>query len=139
METYNKPLPGPSALTAPFWEAAHEGRLELQHCKQCNSFQYYPRKVCGNCWSEDIKWQQCSGKGSVYSYSICRIPTFPGFEQDVPYVVAMVELEEGVRMTSNIIACPVTDVYIGMQVEAVFDAVTEDCSLVKFRPASNQP
>ena len=136
MENYNKPLPKPTALTAPFWQAAHEGRLELQHCSQCNNIQHYPRRVCSNCWSEEIEWKQCSGNGSVYSYSICRFPSFPSFKEDVPYVVAMVELEEGVMMTTNIIDCPVADVHIGMKVEAVFDQVTDDYTLVKFRPSN---
>lgn len=137
MENYNKPLPEPTALTAPFWDAAHQGRLELQYCKQCDSYQYYPRKVCANCWNDDIEWKQCSGDGHVYSYSICNVPTMPSFKKDVPYVVAIVELEEGARMTSNIVDCPVSDVHIGMEVEAVFDRVTESCSLVKFRPRNN--
>lgn len=136
MTHYSKPLPTPSATTAPFWEAAHQGRLELQYCGECNSFQYYPRAICSNCWNEDIHWAPCSGKGSVYSYSICNTPGLPSFKDDVPYVVAIVELEEGVRMTTNIIDCAVTDVYIGMKVEAVFERVTDDYSLIKFRPVT---
>ena len=134
MEDYSKPLPEPGATTAPFWDAAHEGRLELQYCSECDSFQYYPRTICANCWNENLQWRSCSGKGRVYSFSICNIPGLPSFKGDVPYVVAMVELEEGVRMTSNIIDCAVTDVAIGMDVEAVFEQVTDDRTLVKFRP-----
>lgn len=136
MEKYNKPLPKQTALTAPFWQAAREGRLELQYCNDCNSFQHYPKKFCSNCWSEKIQWRQCSGKGHIYSYGIFRISPFSGFEQDVPYVVAMVELEEGIKVTTNIIGCPVSDVYIDMPVEAFFDPVTQDCSLIKFQPAN---
>jgi hypothetical protein len=134
VENYSKPLPEPSATTAPFWNAAHQGRLELQYCGKCDSFQYYPRAICANCWNEDIQWKPCSGRGSVYSYSICNTPGLPSFKGNVPYVVAMVELEEGVRMTTNIIDCAVTDVSVGMKVEAVFERVTDNQTLVKFRP-----
>jgi uncharacterized OB-fold protein len=134
MKHYDKPLPEPTATSAPFWEAAHRGRLELQYCSACDSFQYYPRAICANCWNEDIQWKQCSGRGTVHSYSICNIPTLPSFKGEVPYVVAAVELAEGVRMTTNIIGCATDDVHIGMPVEAVFERVTQEHTLIKFRP-----
>jgi uncharacterized OB-fold protein len=137
VKTYSKPLPKPSLSSAPFWQAAHQGRLELQYCGNCEQFQHYPRIVCGNCWNEDIEWKTCIGKGSVYSFSICNTPGLPSFRGDAPYVVAIVELVEGVRMTTNIVGCAATAVCIGMQVEAVFEQVTSDCTLVKFRPAAN--
>jgi len=136
VENYGKPLPEPSATTAPFWEAAKRGRLELQYCSECDSFQYYPRAICANCWNENIQWKPCSGRGTVYSFSICNTAGLPSFKGDVPYVVAMVELREGVRMTTNIVDCAATEVFIGMEVEAVFEPVTDDCTLVKFRPAA---
>ncbi len=136
MENYSKPLPEPTATSAPFWEAAHRGRLELQYCSACDSFQYYPRAICANCWNEDIQWRRCSGKASVYSYSICYTPGLPSFKGEVPYVVAVVELAEGVRMTTNIVDCAVTEVHIGMKVEAVFERVTDEHSLIKFHPAT---
>ena len=134
MENYSKPLPEPTATSAPFWQAAHQGRLELQYCGKCDSFQYYPRAICANCWNEAIEWRRCSGRATVYSYSICNTPGLPSFKGDAPYVVAVVELEEGVRMTTNIVGCAAIDVSIGMQVEAVFERVTEEHTLIKFCP-----
>lgn len=128
-------LPEPTATSAHFWEAAHHGRLELQYCGACDNFQYYPRAICANCWNEDIQWRRCSGRASVYAFSICHIPLHPAFQADGPYVVAVVELEEGVRMTTNIIDCALTDVQIGMDVDVAFEKVTEEKTLVKFRPA----
>jgi uncharacterized OB-fold protein len=97
----------------------------------------YPRAICANCWNEDIQWKQCSGRGAVHSYSICNIPTLPSFKGEVPYVVAAVELAEGVRMTTNIIGCAPDDVHIGMPVEAVFERVTQEHTLIKFRPRTD--
>ena len=138
MENYHKPLPKPTATSAPFWQAAHQGRLELQYCSKCDSFQYYPRPICANCWNEAVEWRRCSGRATVYSYSICNIPGLPSFKGDTPYLVAVVELEEGVRMTTNIVGCAATDVSIGMPVEAVFERVTEEHTLIKFRPTTEK-
>jgi uncharacterized OB-fold protein len=137
MTTYNKPVPQPTATSAPFWQAAQREQLKLQYCSSCNNYQHFPRPVCGNCWSENIQWRQCSGKGQVYSYSVCHAPTLPSFKDQTPYVVAMVELEEGVRMTTNIIDCNPASVCIGMAVQAVFDHVTDACTLIKFGPINS--
>lgn len=137
METYLKPLPTPSATSAPFWQAAHKGKLKIQYCSHCNSYQHYPRAICANCWHDDIEWKRCSGKGTVYSFSICYAAGLPSFKGETPYVVAMVELEEGVMMTTNIINCKPSDVTIDMPVEAVFEQVTEDCTLIKFSPSKH--
>lgn len=135
MANYSKPLPQPTSTSAPFWEAAHRGHLALQYCSACDNFQYYPRVICANCWNEDIQWRRCSGRARVYSYSVCHVAGLPAFKHEVPYVVSVVELEEGVRMTTNIVDCDPGEVYIGMAVEAVFRRVTDDCTLVEFRPA----
>jgi uncharacterized OB-fold protein len=136
MQNFSKPLPEPTATSAPFWQAADRGVLELQYCSACDNFQYYPRAICANCWNEDIQWRRCSGRASVYAFSICHIPLLPSFKGDGSYVVAVVELEEGVRMTTNIIDCELTDVNIGMDVEAVFERVTDEHTLIKFRPST---
>jgi uncharacterized OB-fold protein len=137
MDNFGRPLPKPTATSAPFWEAAHRKELKLQYCKQCRNFQHYPRPICANCWSDDIEWRSCSGKGHVYSFSICHRHGLPSVTDDAPGVVAIVELQEGVRMTSNIVDCPAGDVAIGMEVEAVFQTVSEDYTLIFFQPISN--
>ena len=137
MENPGRPLPKPTATSAPFWEAAHRGQLELQYCNQCQKFQHYPRAICANCWSDDIEWKSCSGRGHVYSYSICHKRGRPSVTDDAPDIVAIVELQEGVRMTSNIIGCDAADIRIDMEVEAVFQPVSEDYTLILFQPISN--
>jgi uncharacterized OB-fold protein len=131
---YVKPLPQPTSLTQPFWGAAKQHRLSLQRCSTCSQFIYYPRAVCPHCGGATLAWTDVSGKGIVYSYTVARRPTARAFEPDVPYVIAIVELAEGPHLTTNIIDCLPDDVRVGMAVEVAFDDVTEDVTLVKFRP-----
>jgi uncharacterized OB-fold protein len=134
MDTYVKPLPKPTETSRPFWDAAKQHRLQLQHCGGCQSFIYYPRDRCPHCLSDQLEWRPVSGKGKVYSYTTVRRASVRSFA-DKPYVLAIVELDEGVRMTTNIEAPP-ESIKIGMPVTVFFDDVTPERTLVKFRPAS---
>jgi uncharacterized OB-fold protein len=138
MSEYRKPQPRPTATSRPFWEAAKRGVLSIQACEACQNMQFPPKPLCAACWSEAVGWRACSGRGTVYSYAIAHRTSTRGFREDTPYAVAIVELEEGPRMTSNIVGCAPADVCVGMPVEAVFDAVTEETTLVKFRPAEGR-
>jgi uncharacterized OB-fold protein len=131
---YAKPLPQPTPLTQPFWDAAKQHRLSLQQCASCSQYIYYPRAVCPHCGGADLEWKDVSGRGTVYSYTVARRPTARAFEPDVPYVIAIVELAEGPHLTTNVIDCWPDDVRVGMAVEVAFDDVTEDVTLVKFKP-----
>lgn len=133
--TYHKPLPQPSPTSLPFWAAAKRHALALQRCASCEKFVFYPRTICPHCGAEDLVWQEASGRGSVYSFTVARRPTMRPFEPDVPYVIAIVELEEGPRMTTNIVGCSPEAVHVGMAVQAAFDDVTPEVTLVKFQPA----
>ncbi|MGH7836314.1 MAG: Zn-ribbon domain-containing OB-fold protein [Candidatus Binataceae bacterium] len=133
MSAYEKPIPKPTATSRPFWDAAKRHELQLQRCGGCRAFIYYPRDRCPHCLSDRLDWQPVSGKGKVYSYTTVRRASTRSFS-DKPYVLAIVELDEGVRMTSNIEAPP-ESVKIGMPVTVFFDDVTPDCTLVKFKPA----
>lgn len=142
---YRKPLPMPlnPAPSRGFWEAAKRHELVLPRCSHCGRIFWYPREMCPNptCYTDarlgkDIGWEKVSTKGRLYSYSIVYEAP-PGFEADVPYVVCIVALDagQGVRMLSNLVDCPLEDIKIGMPIEAVFDDVTPEWTLVKFRPA----
>ena len=131
---YNKPLPVPSPVSREFWAAARRHEFVLQRCRSCQQYIHYPRAACPHCLSQDLGWAPASGRGTVYSYTVARRPTASVFADVTPYVIAIVELEEGVRMTTNIVGCPPEEVRIGMPVEAVFDDVTDDVSLIRFRP-----
>ena len=133
MSEYIKPLPKPTATSRPFWDAAKRHQLHLQRCGECGSFIYYPRDRCPKCLSERLEWTPVSGRGKLYSYTVVRRASTRSFA-DKPYVLAIVELDEGVRMTTNIEAPP-ESVKIGMPVTVYFDDVTPDKTLVKFKPA----
>lgn len=135
MIDYKKPLPSPDEVSRPYWEGCRQGRLPLQKCQDCGAYQTFPRIVCYRCLSERLDWVEASGRGVVYSFSTLYRPPAPEFADDIPYTVALVELEEGVRMMSNIVDCAPESVEIGMDVRVVFDNVTPDIALPKFRPA----
>lgn len=132
---YGKPLPEPNAVTQPFWDAAKEHRLLLQRSKSTGQYVYYPRAVSPFGPDDVLEWSEVSGRGTVYSYTVANRPTGPQWTDDVPYVIAIVELEEGPHMTANILGCPPSDVRIGMPVAASFEDVTSEVTLVQFRPA----
>jgi len=133
---YRKPLPHPTQTSRPFWEGAKAHELRLQRCRACGAHIFYPRAVCPQCLSDDLEWVRASGRGHIYTYTVVRRPAHPAFQDDVPYVLAIVELEEGPRLTTNIVGVAPEEVRIGMPVEAVFEDVTDEVSLPKFRPVA---
>ncbi len=136
---YQKPLPRPTIVSRPFWEAARQHRLVVQQCRQCGNLQHYPRPFCVRCLATDLDWRECSGRGTVYAFTVVRQAASAAFAPDVPYVLATVELEEGPRLATNIVGCPPEAVRVGMPVQAVFDDVTPEVTLIKFRPLTPQP
>jgi uncharacterized OB-fold protein len=132
MSEYLKPLPRPTPASRPFWEAARRHELMLQRCGGCRAFIYYPRDRCPHCFSDALAWERVSGRGSVYSYTVVYRASSRAFA-DAPYVLAIVELQEGPRMTTNIVAPP-DQLRVGMAVTVFFDDVTPEHTLVKFRP-----
>jgi uncharacterized OB-fold protein len=132
---YKKPLPRIDEESKGFWEACQRHELCVQKCRACGTFRYYPRALCPACLSSDTDWVLSSGRGSVYTYTVTHQNQAAGFRDELPYVLAYVELEEGVRLLTNIVNCAPQDVKIGMQVEVVFDDVTPEASLPKFKPA----
>ncbi len=130
-----RPLPQPTPVTQPFWDAAKERRLSIQRCASCERYVFYPRPLCPYCGSTELTWTDVSGRGVVYSYTIAWRPTMRAFVEDVPYVIAIVELAEGPHMTTHIVDCEPEAVAIGMPVEATFEDANDEVTLVKFRPA----
>lgn len=131
-----KPLPTPTPITQPFWDAARQHKLSIQRCRSCERYVFYPRPFCPHCGAGDLDWTEVSGRGTVYSFTVARRATARAFAPDVPYVIAIVELDEGPRMATNIVGCELDDVRIGMPVQATFEDVTDEITLVKFRPAA---
>jgi hypothetical protein len=134
-EEWIKPLPAPDAVSGPYWLAAAEGRLLVQHCPACGHRQWYPRALCTACGA-DPEWLECSGRGAVHTFTVVRQMGMRAFRDDVPYVVAMVDLEEGPRVMGGITECDPDDVTIGMQVEAHFVRAADDVGIPYWRPVT---
>ena len=136
MAELRKPLPVPEniELTKPFWEAAKRHELMMQRCKKCADWIFYPREQCPNCLSQDLEFQKVSGRGRVYAYTTVYQPAHPAFVPDSPYVFAVVQLDEGVRVATNIVGIAHEQVKVDMAVEATYEDVTPDWTLVKFKP-----
>jgi len=136
MAEYSKPLPTPDPVTAPFWESVKAHAIKLQRCGGCGQFIFYPRAICPACMSDDLVWTPVTGRGTVHAFTIPHRHPNPAFASDVPYVVALVELEEGARMLTNLVDVAPTPeaVRVGMPVEIIYDVVTESITLPRFRP-----
>jgi uncharacterized OB-fold protein len=107
----------------------------MPRCKTCDQLFFYPRSECPRCLGSDLEWVPVSGRGRLHSFTIINQPANAAFRDDVPYVYAVVQLIEGPRMISNLVECDVESVSVDMPVEAVFDDVTPEWTLVKFKPA----
>ncbi|HEU5228175.1 MAG TPA: Zn-ribbon domain-containing OB-fold protein [Ktedonobacteraceae bacterium] len=130
-----KPLPVVTDESRPFWDGCRQGKLLLQYCGQCQRYQFYPRLYCMQCGAETPGWVESSGRGIIYSYTIIRQSKAPEFMHDTPYNIAIVQLEEGPRLMSNIVDVEPTNLRVDLPVQVVFDAVTENISIPRFRPA----
>lgn len=135
---YNLPLPTPQPESDFYWEKLKAHELWLMRCNDCQSTYFYPRAICPECFSRNTGWVQSSGRGTVYTFAIAHRGPTPAFRDAVPYVPALVELEGGVRLPTNLVEVEPdpSRISIGMAVEVVFDDVTESVTLPKFRPAS---
>ncbi len=131
---YEKPLPVIDGESRPFWEGARAKQLRIMRCRECRRYFFYPRELCPHCHSTAVEWVTASGRGTIYTFTIARRPAGPAFKGDVPYVVALVELEEGPRLMTNIIGIAPESVHIGQKVKAVFEDATDEVTLVKFAP-----
>ena len=132
----NRALPEPDTTTQPFWDSCTAHAMEMQHCSDCGKWVFYPRNICPFCFGASLPWERVSGKGTLYSFVVCHFPG-PGFTpDDCPYVSALVELDEGVRLHTNLVDVePSPDaITIGMPVEVVYEDHEDGVSVPLFRP-----
>ena len=134
-EKKDKPVPAPDELTQPFWDASREGRLDIQRCGSCGYYNHPPKPLCDNCGSEDLGFEPVSGKGKIYSYTLMRQRNVQGFEDNLPYLNIIVELDEQpmLFMITNFVGGGPEDVKIGQAVEVMFEKVSEDIFLPQFK------
>lgn len=132
---FDKPVPVPTPTSAPFWDGVRDGVVKLQKCNDCGVWVFYPRSRCSSCLSDALDWHTVSGDGTLYTFTIARQPTSPHFASEVPQRIAVVELDEGVRLTTTLVNVTDADIKIGMRVKPFFDAVSEDSTLLRYQPA----
>jgi uncharacterized OB-fold protein len=120
--------------TRPFWDGLTADEIRLQRCRACGSWVFYPRPRCSTCLSDQLDWHTVSGRGSVYSFTIARQATHPAFAAEVPQLLAIVELDEGVRLTTTLVGLAPEDIRIGLPVAPVFDHGSDGVTLLRFGP-----
>jgi uncharacterized OB-fold protein len=132
-----RPRPVATAETRPYWDAAHAGRLVVQRCQDCGRHQFYPRAFCTACMSSALQWVEARGSGRIYSFTICRIAADPALT--APYAVALVDLDEGVRMLANLVDCDLAQIRTGARVVVRFQPLDDDLTLPQFTLLAPQP
>ena len=130
-------LPTPDHETREFWDGCRAGRFLIKRCNACREFHFYPRPFCPKCWSDDVEWAEASGRARLYTYSVVHANDLPPWPERVPYVAAVVDLEEGPRVMTNVEGCAFEDLAIGMPLVVDFKPISDDVTIPVFRPASS--
>lgn len=128
-----RPIPHPTKVSRPFWDACRGKRLFIQRCEACGYHVFFPAYACPNCLASELRCIEASGRGTVYSVTVVERGAGPAFEAESPFVVALVELEEGPIMMSNIVGSQPYEVRIGDRVEVGFREVADGVTLPVFR------
>jgi uncharacterized protein len=126
------PAPVANADSLPYWNAARERRLLIRKCSACDALHFMPRHLCPACWSDKLEWVQSKGHGVVHSFTVIRRAPAPAFAALVPYVIALIELDEGPRMMANVVGEGALDVRIGARVEVTFEDRGDGAMLPQF-------
>ena len=131
------PVPEVNDLTRPWWEGTKQRKFLMQHCDDCDTTFWYPREYCPgrNCMSNNLRWVEVSGKGTVHTFTVIRQAALPYFQERIPYLYAVIQLAEGPRFVSNV-DCGLDEIYCGMPVESYFEDISDEYTLVKFKPAA---
>lgn len=132
----NKPLPVIDELTEPFWSGAKAGRLMMQKCANCGTVNFHPKPWCIECGSRDLPWTEVKPEGTVYSFTISRsvAMNFPGWQDELPVVFCLIDLDDGARMYAQVTDCDPDDMQIGLRVRAYFKDISDEAGIPIFRP-----
>jgi uncharacterized OB-fold protein len=136
MQALEKPDPLVNNWARPFWDGTREEKLLIQKCPDCQKNIFYPRMVCPYCFSDNLEWVEASGKGTIYSFTVVESNAASPFIPDMPFVIAVVILEEGVRMLTNIVDCDVDALQCDQAVEVAFRKKNDEFTLPMFKPVS---
>jgi uncharacterized OB-fold protein len=129
----DKPLPELDGFAKEFYAWCRRGDLRFQRCSNCQTWRHVPREMCARCGSDEWKWVKSGGKGTVFTWTVAERAMHPAFVDAVPYAPVVVELDEGVRLVTEIVDCAPGELQIGMAVEVAFEKVSDDLTLPKFR------
>lgn len=135
-DTQTKPLPPIHPWTKPFWDGTREGKLLIEQCQECHHHIFYPRLSCPFCLSDRLGWIESTGRGTIYTFSVVQNNAPSAFLDDMPFVIAIVRLEEGVQMMTNIVGCDPAEVRCDMPVTVTFEPLDDEITLPKFRLAT---
>ena len=133
MSEYKKPLPDLEGLAGEFYGWCKKGELRFQRCAGCDAWRHVPREMCGKCGSTEWEWQRSTGRGKVFTWTVAERPLHPGFADAAPYAPVVVEMEEGVRLLTEIVDLPPGDLAVDMPVQLTFEDVTPEVTLPKFK------
>ena len=133
--TYKRPLPRRRGMAGEFYDYCKKHELRFQHCTNCGTWRHVPRDMCAKCGSFAWEWANSSGKGKLFSWTTAMQPMLPQFADLVPYSPVVIEMDEGVRLVSWLTNVPPEELRLGLPVEVVFDDVTPEVTLPKFRKA----
>lgn len=137
---WNKPLPHPTETSAPFWEGLKAHQVRIQQCEDCSHWIFFPRAHCPACASRRLAWRDVSGEGTLYTYTVARVPTLPEFTDEMPQLLAVVQLDEGPHINTTLVGVAPEAVRIGERVRPVFDDRPGEATLLRYTPAgSTQP
>lgn len=133
--TYARPLPALEGLAKEFYAWCKQNELRFQRCRACGTWRHVPREMCAACGAWEWEWARSTGRGTVFTWTVVARALHPAFQQDTPYAPAVIAMDEGIRLLSQVVDCAPDRLQIGMPVEVVFDTVTSEITLPKFRRA----
>jgi len=132
-QAYTKPLPTIEGFAKEFYDWCKQRELRFQRCLDCAAWRHVPREMCAECGSWNSEWAKSSGHGKVFTWTVVARPMHPAFQADCPYAAVVIEMDEGVRLLSQVVDCPPNELRMDLPVEVVFDDVTAEITLPKFR------
>jgi uncharacterized OB-fold protein/acyl dehydratase len=134
MSAWNKPLPRPTPLSQPFWDGLKAHELRIQRCEDGGHAVFFPRSHCPRCGSRRLRWETASGQGTLYTYTVARVPTLPEFTDEMPQLLAVVALDEGPHVNTTLVGTEPSGLRVGQRVRAVFDERPGAVTLLRFTP-----
>lgn len=134
MTMWNKPLPRPTPLSQPFWDGLKAHELRIQRCEPSGHAVFFPRSHCPHCGSRQLRWEAASGRATLYTYTVARVPTLPEFTDEMPQLLAVVALDEGPHLNTTLVGVDPADLRVGMRLRAVFDERPGAVTLLRFTP-----